>query len=92
MVLILSGTITLTEGEVETDLHPGDAACWRAGDPVGHSMYNRSDAPVRYMVIGTRAPSDRVSYPHHDRVLIYDRITDTRTYQTLDGQPADKPT
>ncbi|WP_299730166.1 cupin domain-containing protein [uncultured Tateyamaria sp.] len=91
MVLILSGSITLIEGDVETELHPGDAACWRAGDPVGHSMHNRSNAPARYMVIGTRAPADRVTYPKLHRVLIYDRTTDTRIYETLDGQPATKP-
>ncbi len=92
MVLILSGRITLIEGEVETELHPGDAACWRAGDPVGHSMHNRTETAVRYIVIGTRAPADRVTYPDHDRVLILNRATGTRTYQTADGQPADKPT
>ncbi len=91
MVLILSGSITLIEGEMETELHPGDAACWKAGDAVGHSMHNRTDAPVRYMVIGTRAPADRVTYPDHDRVLIFDRANGTRSYETLDGKPATKP-
>ncbi len=91
MILILSGRITLIEGDDEFELHPGDAACWRAGDAVGHSMHNHTDAPVRYMVIGTRAPADRVTYPNKDRVLIYDRTTDTRRYETLDGQPADRP-
>lgn len=92
MVLILSGEVTLIEGTSQTTLSPGDAACWRAGDPVGHSLHNRSDEPVRYVVIGTRAPKDRVTYPTHNRVLIYDRKSDTRVYQTLDGQPATKPT
>lgn len=91
MVLILSGTLILTENGTETTLHPGDAACWRAGDPVAHCMENRSDAPARYVVIGTRVTRDTVTYPDHDRVLIYDTTTDTRTYQTLDGRPAAKP-
>lgn len=91
MVLMLTGTLTLTENGTETELHPGDAACWRAGDPVAHCMENRSDAPARYVVIGTRATRDTVTYPNHDRMLIHDRTADTRTYQTLDGQPAGKP-
>ncbi|WP_299553500.1 cupin domain-containing protein [uncultured Tateyamaria sp.] len=91
MVLILSGTPTLIENEAETDLHPGDAACWPAGEAVAHSLHNRTDAPVRYVVIGTRAPSDTVTYPGLDRVLIYDRTTQTRIYQTIDGRPATKP-
>lgn len=91
MVLILSGSVTLIEDGVETDLHPGDAACWKAGDPVGHSMHNRTDTPVRYVVVGTRASSDRVTYPDHDRVLVFNRTTDTRVYETLDGTPTTKP-
>lgn len=91
MVLILSGSITLIEDGVETRLHPGDAACWKAGDAVAHSMHNDTDAPVRYVVIGTRAPADRVTYPDHDRVLIFDRSTGKRTYETLDGTPSTKP-
>lgn len=91
MVMVLTGQITLIEGGVETELHPGDAACWRAGDPVGHCLHNRSDAPVRYMVVGTRAPQDRVTYPDHDRVLIHDRSTGNRVYETLAGTPAEKP-
>jgi len=91
MVLILAGSTTLVENGVETVLHPGDAACWRAGDPTAHSMENRTNAPVRYVVIGTRAASDRVTYPDLDRVLIFERSTDTRRYETLDGKPASKP-
>lgn len=91
MVLILDGTLTLTEGGTDTILGPGDAACWRAGDPIPHSLHNHSDTVVRYMVIGTRVQSDTVTYPDHDRVLHYDRTTDTRRYTTLDGRPADKP-
>ena len=91
MVLILAGSATLVENGVETVLHPGDAACWRAGDPTAHNMENRTNAPVRYVVIGTRAASDRVTYPDLDRVLIFERSTDTRRYETLDGKPASKP-
>ncbi|MEM6373343.1 MAG: cupin domain-containing protein [Pseudomonadota bacterium] len=91
MVLILSGTLTLTEGDVETQLMSADAACWRAGDPVGHSMQNRSNAPVRYVVNGTRAGADTITYPNHNRVLFYDRTTDTRRYETLDGAPSTRP-
>ena len=91
MVLILSGSITLIENHVETTLHPGDAACWKAGDPTSHCMENRSDAPVRYVVIGTRARSDTVTYPQMDRVLHFDRDTESRRYTTLAGAPANAP-
>ncbi|WP_299623182.1 cupin domain-containing protein [uncultured Tateyamaria sp.] len=91
MVLILTGRIVLTEDGVETTLGPGDAACWKAGTPTGHHMENRSDAPVRYVVIGTRSPADEVTYPTLDRVLHHDRTHKTRRYTTLAGDPADAP-
>lgn len=91
MILVLSGTVTLVEDGIETVLEPGDAATWAAGVPIGHNLRNDGDSDARYLVIGTRAPSDRVTYPTRNRVLIYDRITDTRRYETLDGSPSTKP-
>ena len=91
MILMLDGTLELTENGARTTLEPGDAACWPAGTPVAHSLHNVSDAPARYVVIGTRSASDTVTYPNHNRVLHYDRNTDTRRYTTLDGTPADRP-
>lgn len=91
MVLILAGSVTLIEDRVETTLHPGDAACWKAGDAKAHCMENRSKEPVRYMVIGTRAPFDQVTYPDMDRVLYFDRDTKSRRYTTLAGLPANAP-
>lgn len=92
MILILSGTATVTENGTETVLEPGDAACWRAGERTAHCMRNHANAPVRYVVIGTRAPGDVVTYPQHDRILHFDRATQTRRYTTLGGAPASKPT
>lgn len=91
MVLILSGTVTLTENGVETLLERGDAAVWAAGTPVAHSLRNTGTEDARYFVVGTRMASDRVTYPDLDRVMIHDRDTDTRRYETLDGAPATKP-
>jgi uncharacterized cupin superfamily protein len=42
MVYVLDGEITLIEGDTETVLHPGDAATFKAGVPVGHFFENRS--------------------------------------------------
>ena len=91
MILMLDGTLTLTENGVATILEPGDAACWRAGEPVAHCMYNHADAPARYVVIGTRAAQDTVTYPALDRMLHHARVSDTRRYTTLDGRPAATP-
>lgn len=91
MIMMLTGEVTAIEDGVETVLAPGDAACWRAGDPVAHTLFNHSAAVARYMVIGTRAASDKVTYPHHDRVLHFDRHAKTRRYTTVSGKESGPP-
>lgn len=83
-VMVLSGEAVLVE-DGETTLHPGDAAAWPAGLAVGHRLDNRSSAPVRYLVIGTRAARDRIHYTDHD--LITERDGATRRYLHRDGTP-----
>lgn len=91
MVYMLAGEVTLHEGKTSTVMRPGDAATFRAGDPVGHCLENCSDAEVRYLVIGTRSPGDIVTYPDHDRVLHWERATEGRRWTDLAGNPADSP-
>lgn len=89
MVYVLRGQVTLHEGDATTVLGPGDVATFKAGDPVGHCLENRSDAEVSYLVIGTRSPADVVTCPDHDRVLHFDRAAETRRWTDHSGAPAD---
>ena len=82
MILMLAGEVVLVE-ETETTLRAGDAACWPAGAPVGHRLDNRSDAPARYLVIGTRNQRDVIHYTDHD--LITHKDGPARRYQRRDG-------
>lgn len=96
MVYVLSGAATVLEGDDVYPLGPGEAATFKAGVAAGHCVQNRSDAPLTYMVIGTRSAADVVTYPDHDRVLTFRRDPASgevveRRYSTLDGTPADKP-
>ncbi|NJN05844.1 MAG: cupin domain-containing protein [Rhodobacteraceae bacterium] len=90
-VMILSGEITLVENAPETVLHPGDAACWKAGDPVAHRLVNHPGQPEQHMLIGTRAPDDRDTYPESVQILHVNRIAGSRRYTTLDAAIAGKP-
>jgi uncharacterized cupin superfamily protein len=67
MIYVLSGTGVLVEDQ-ETPLAPGEVACWPKGTPIGHRIDNRSDQPLRYLVIGTRLPDDVIHYADHDLV------------------------
>jgi len=67
-VFVVSGDLVLVE-DTEIPLRAGDAAGWRAGEPIGHCLENRSDGDAVLLVIGTRADSGAVHYPDHDVVL-----------------------
>lgn len=84
MILMLAGEVVLVE-DAETTLRAGDAAAWPAGQGVGHRLDNRSDAPARYLVIGTRGQRDRIHYTDHD--LITEKDGPARRYLHRDGTP-----
>ena len=90
-VYVLEGELTVVEGETESVLGPGDAATFPQAVPVGHYLWNRSAAPVRCMVVGTRAPIDRVTYPDHDRVMLRDRSLPDDEWTDTTGNAADNP-
>lgn len=91
LVYVLAGEITVVEGEQQTLMRPGDAATFKAGTPLGHFLWNRSSAPAKCLVVGTRAPKDRVTYPDHDRLLHRDRSQPEDVWTDLSGKPASDP-
>lgn len=88
MVYVLAGEITVVEGASETIVAAGGVATFRAGVAVGHYLENRSASATRCLVVGTRAPVDRITYPDHDRVCLRDRSLPDDVWTTLAGQPA----
>lgn len=91
LVYVLDGEITLVEGDAASQLRAGDAATFKAGVPVGHFLENRSNAPTRCLVVGTRALVDRITYPDHNRVCLRDRSLPDDIWTNFDGDPADNP-
>ena len=88
LVYVLDGEITVIEGDDVSQLRAGDAATFKAGVPVGHFLENRSNTPTRCLVIGTRAPIDRITYPDHGRVCFRDRSLPDDIWTDLDGNTA----
>lgn len=63
MIYVLEGEVTLVEeGQDDRVLVAGDAAGWKAGSPIGHTIENRSDKAARILEIGTRPPEDTAIY------------------------------
>lgn len=66
-LFVLEGTLTVVENEVETQIGPGDACAWKAGDETAHCLRNHTQAPVRYLIVGTRSTDeDNCTYPGLD--------------------------
>ncbi len=91
MVYVLEGEVTLIEGDTVTALQPGDAATFKKGVAVGHTLQNRGAMPTKCLVVGTRAPVDQITYPDHDRVCMRDRSLPDDVWTTLGGAPAASP-
>ena len=56
---VLEGCVTLQDEAGFHDLGPGDAIAWPHGRPNAHRLLNRSDAPCRYLIAGSRASGTR---------------------------------
>jgi uncharacterized cupin superfamily protein len=91
MIYVLDGTLTLVEGGAETLLRPGDAAVFKAGVPVGHFLENRSERPARCLVVGTRAPVDRITYTDRNLICHRDRAQPHDTFTDYDGNALADP-
>jgi len=79
-VWVVSGELALVQDGGETVLRAGDAAGFKAGDPDGHHLQNRTSATASFLVIGTRAASDTCTYPDVDLI---NRTDGARNWFTL---------
>jgi uncharacterized cupin superfamily protein len=68
LVYVLSGEVTLVTDGGEEILRAGDAAGFKAGDPNGHCLQNRSASDARVLEIGTRIANDGAHYPDIDMI------------------------
>ncbi|HZP75333.1 MAG TPA: cupin domain-containing protein [Pseudolabrys sp.] len=84
-VYMLEGEVVLLEDGVEVVLKPGDAAAWKAGVANGHCLINRSQRDAVFLEIGTRAPSEKATYPDIDMLAL--REGATFRYTRKNGEP-----
>ena len=72
LVYMLEGEVVLCEDGGETVLKPGDAAGFKANDPNGHHLANRSTRDALLLEIGSRSKHERAEYPDIDLLVIRD--------------------
>ncbi len=88
-VMVTKGECTLVQDAGETVMQPGDCAAFPAGDPDGHCFVNNTDADVQFLVIGSKARDEVVTYSDVD--LRLERAGGEATFTRKDASPLDIP-
>jgi uncharacterized cupin superfamily protein len=88
-VMVTEGECVLVQDAGETLMLPGDCAAFPAGDPDGHCFINRSTTEARFLVVGTKAPSEVATYSDVDMVVVMEGGSARFTYK--DGTTWDGP-
>jgi uncharacterized cupin superfamily protein len=65
-IYVLDGEITLVNDQGEHKLMPGMCAGFKAGDPNGHKLVNKTGTVVTYLEVGTRYPEEVAHYSDID--------------------------
>ncbi|MGK2926861.1 MAG: cupin domain-containing protein [Lysobacterales bacterium] len=84
-VMVTQGEVVLINDDGETVMRAGDCAAFPAGVENGHHFLNRSDAEARFLVIGTRAPTETVYYSDVDMMVV--DVDGVGTFTRKDGSP-----
>ncbi len=84
-VMVLDGTCTLIDDAGEHPMTPGDCAAFPANDGNGHHFINRTDAPARFLVVGSKAAHEVATYP--DNNLMVEIKDGAATFAHHDGTP-----
>jgi uncharacterized cupin superfamily protein len=86
LLLVLAGTLSLRGTEGTRCLSAGAVVAFPRGRSGTHGLVNRSDAPVRYLVVSTTNRPDIVEYPDIGATLVV--LADQRLAYS-DGVDAD---
>ena len=88
-VMVTVGEVVLVTDDGETVMRAGDCAAFPAGVANGHHFINRSDSEARFLVVGTRAPTETAYYSDVDMMVV--DVDGVGTYTRKDGSPMPDP-
>ncbi|HJQ59262.1 MAG TPA: cupin domain-containing protein [Vineibacter sp.] len=82
-VYVLDGEVQLVTNAGATTLTAGMVAGFRAGEPDGHHLVNRSDRNARILEVGTRSNAETAHYSDID--MLYNEVGVPEGYYHRDG-------
>jgi uncharacterized cupin superfamily protein len=89
LLLVLAGTLSLRGPDGTQLLSAGAVVAFPQGQTGAHSLVNRSDAPVRYLVVSTTNRPDVVEYPDTGATLVV--LAEHRLAYPHGADPNQKP-
>ncbi|MBV9835566.1 MAG: cupin domain-containing protein [Alphaproteobacteria bacterium] len=84
-VYVLEGEVDLVTDAGSTTLSAGMIAGFRAGEPNGHHLVNRSGHVARVLEVGTRSNAETAHYADID--MLYREVGVPEGYYRRDGSP-----
>jgi uncharacterized cupin superfamily protein len=82
-VFVVEGEVVLVTDAGEEILRAGDSAGFKANEPNGHHLQNRSSRDAVVLEVGSRNPGDGVFYSDIDMMI----APGSETYTHRDGKP-----
>ena len=79
LVYMLDGELILMTDAGRQPLRPGMVVGFPKDRPDGHHLINESDAPARFLVVGSRCEGDECHYPDIDLLVTADGVFRHRT-------------
>jgi uncharacterized cupin superfamily protein len=70
-LIVLTGRPLLRHPEGEDELEPGDVVCFPVGPEGAHKLTNRTDEPVRLLMLSTKIEPSAAVYPDSDKIGVW---------------------
>lgn len=70
-LIVLDGRPTLRHPEGEAELDAWDVVCFPVGPEGAHKVTNRTDAPVRFLMLSTKDEPSVAVYPDSDKIGVW---------------------
>jgi uncharacterized cupin superfamily protein len=70
-LLVWAGSPTLRDPDGEHELSPGDLVCFPEGPDGAHKVTNRTEEPVRILMLSTKTETAMAIYPDSNKVGIW---------------------